>query len=77
MALAPHTGRQHAHDIAYAACRSATEAGEPLAVALSRRPGITALLDAAAIARLTDPVHYLGLAPQMVDQALARSAAQG
>jgi 3-carboxy-cis,cis-muconate cycloisomerase len=33
--------------------------------------------DRAAIDRLTDPANYLGLAPAMVDRALAASAAAG
>jgi 3-carboxy-cis,cis-muconate cycloisomerase len=30
--------------------------------------------DRAAIDRMTDPANYLGLAPQMVDRAIARSS---
>ncbi|MDE2564842.1 MAG: adenylosuccinate lyase family protein [Burkholderiales bacterium] len=77
MGLAPHLGRQPAHDLVYAACRDAVQQGAPLAQVLQRRPEVTAHLDAAAIERLTDPARYLGQAPQIVDRALARSAAQG
>ena len=35
---------------------------------------MTAHIDRATIDRLTDPAHYLGLAPRMVDEALAASA---
>ncbi len=71
MGLAPHTGRQEAHDLVYAACRIVNQSGGTLAEALAKDPAITAHLTPAEIERLTDPVHYLGMAPQMVDRALA------
>ncbi|MFG0594100.1 3-carboxy-cis,cis-muconate cycloisomerase [Delftia sp. WSY_9] len=75
MGLAPHTGRQQAHDIVYAACRSVNAEGGTLADALTRLPEVTAHFDRAALQRLTDPRNYLGEAPQMVDRALALSRA--
>ncbi|MBA4005126.1 MAG: 3-carboxy-cis,cis-muconate cycloisomerase, partial [Delftia sp.] len=42
MGLAPHTGRQQAHDIVYAACRSVNAEGGTLADALARLPEVTA-----------------------------------
>ena len=77
MGLAPHTGRQEAHDVVYVACREVNEGGGTLADALSRQPGVTQHLDHAAIARLTDPANYLGMAPQMVDRAIELSRKQG
>ncbi len=71
MGLAPRLGRQQAHDVVYAACRTVIENGGTLAEALNAMPEVSALLDPAAIARLTDPANYLGLAPQMVDRVLA------
>ncbi len=68
--LAPHIGRQDAHDLVYAACRVAHDTGASLADALSQQPGITAHLDPAAIQRLTDPANYLGAVPAMVDRVL-------
>src|SRR4051812_14975935 len=77
MGLAPHTGRQEAHDIVYAACREVNEGrGGTLAEALARHPEVTRHLDRAAIERLTDPANYLGMAPQMVDRAIAASQRQ-
>lgn len=70
MGLAPHVGRQDAHDLVYAACRLANDTGSSLTDALAQQPGITAHLDPAAIARLTDPANYLGAAPSMVDRVL-------
>ncbi|TGE01046.1 3-carboxy-cis,cis-muconate cycloisomerase [Methylobacterium nonmethylotrophicum] len=74
MALAPHTGRQRAHDLVYAACRVVNERGGSLAEALTAMPEVTAHLDRAAIDRLTDPANYLGAAPDMVDRVLAGTA---
>jgi len=73
MALAPAIGRQQAHDLVYDACRSVNEGGGTLARALAALPSITAHFDIAAIERMTDPANYLGLAPQMVDRAIASS----
>lgn len=75
MGLAPAMGRQQAHDVVYDACRSVNEHGGTLAEALCALPAVTAHVDRAAIERLTDPANYLGLAPEMVDRALASSAA--
>ncbi|MGY2048252.1 3-carboxy-cis,cis-muconate cycloisomerase [Methylobacterium sp. JK268] len=71
MALAPQTGRQQAHDLVYAACRTVNEQGGTLAEVLAGVPEVTAHFDRAAIERLTDPANYLGSAPQMVDRVLA------
>nr|WP_026190630.1 3-carboxy-cis,cis-muconate cycloisomerase [Methylobacterium sp. WSM2598] len=71
MALAPHTGRQQAHDLVYAACRVVNEQGGTLAEALASVPEVTRYFDRTAIDRLTDPANYLGSAPQMVDRVLA------
>ncbi|CAB3806637.1 3-carboxy-cis,cis-muconate cycloisomerase [Paraburkholderia fynbosensis] len=73
MGMAPYTGRQQAHDIVYDACRTVNEHGGTLAQALAALPEVTKHFDRAAIDRMTDPANYLGLAPQMVDQAIALS----
>jgi 3-carboxy-cis,cis-muconate cycloisomerase len=77
MGLAPHTGRQQAHDIVYDACRTVHAQGGTLAEALAALPAVTRHFDRATIDRLTDPVNYLGLAPQMVDRAVELSSAVG
>jgi len=71
MQMAPHIGRQQAHDIVYGACRVVNEQGGTLADALNAMPEVTKHFDKAAIARMTDPANYVGLAPQMVDRAIA------
>ncbi|MDD0813557.1 3-carboxy-cis,cis-muconate cycloisomerase [Curvibacter sp. HBC28] len=75
MGLAPAMGRQQAHDLVYDACRLVHAQGGTLADALATLPAVTAHFDRAALDRMTDPANYLGLAPQMVDQALSASAA--
>ena len=75
MGLAPALGRQVAHDVVYAACRVANDDGISLLDALLARPDVTDRLERAELERLTDPANYLGLAPQMVDRALAREGA--
>jgi 3-carboxy-cis,cis-muconate cycloisomerase len=74
MQLAPFTGRQEAHDLVYAACRTVSERGGTLAEALATVREITKHFDRAALDRLTDPANYLGLAPQMVDKVLQHSS---
>jgi len=73
MNMAPYTGRQRAHDIVYDACRAVNEQGGTLADALAALPAVTEHFDRAAIDRMTDPANYLGLAPDMVDRAVALS----
>jgi 3-carboxy-cis,cis-muconate cycloisomerase len=72
MGLAPALGRQVAHDVVHAACRVANDQGISLLDALLAHGEAIADLDVEDLKRLTDPTHYLGLAPQMVDIALAR-----
>ena len=74
MALAPALGRQQAHDLVYDACRSAHERGCSLADSLAATASIARHFDRETLERLTDPAHYLGLAPRIVDRALALSA---
>lgn len=68
MGLAPHIGRQVAHDVVYEACRQAHARQRPLADILRAAPRVAARLDGAAIDRLCDPSRYLGQAPAMVDR---------
>src|SRR5262249_11830957 len=52
MALAPAVGRQRAHDLVYAACRSALEQGSTLLGELARLPDVTRHLPAERLAAL-------------------------
>jgi 3-carboxy-cis,cis-muconate cycloisomerase len=68
MGLAPHIGRQTAHDVVYDACRIAASSGRKLADVLTEDAIVSARLDRAAIESLCEPANYLGSAPQMVDR---------
>lgn len=75
MALAPALGRQEAHDVVYDACRRACDTGRGLAEVLGQSSLIRAHFNTEQIERMTDPSHYLGLAPQFTDRACAASVA--
>lgn len=68
MGLAPHIGRQTAHDVVYDACRLAATSGRKLAAVLYDDPKVASQLERTVIDRLCDPANYLGAAPQMVDR---------
>ncbi len=70
MGLAPHTGRNEAHDLVYDACRVAIENDRPLYDALLEVPEVAGPLGPEALRRLTDPANYLGAAQAMVDRVL-------
>ncbi len=72
MGLAPHLGRQRAHDVVYDCCRRALTEGIPFVDALLAEREIAATFDRAAITALTDPGNYLGEAPEMTRALLAR-----
>jgi len=74
MGLAPHLGRNEAHDVVYDACRAVAEQGGSLAEALARVPEVTQHLDRKALDALTDPQNYLGAAQEMVDRVVAKRA---
>jgi 3-carboxy-cis,cis-muconate cycloisomerase len=71
MALAPHVGRQQAHDRIYGACRTALESGAPVLDVLRQLPDVVSALGEQRLAELVDPMNYVGAAPAMVDQLLA------
>jgi 3-carboxy-cis,cis-muconate cycloisomerase len=74
MGLAPVLGRNEAHDVVYAACRTALEHKRTLAEVLKANAEVTRLVSAAQIDALCEPVNYLGCAAQMVDRVLAGPA---
>lgn len=71
MGLGPYLGRQRAHDLVYDICREVAATGTPLLDLLARNPEISKHLTRAALTRMVDPAHYLGLAGEMVDRVLA------
>ncbi|HEY8872125.1 MAG TPA: adenylosuccinate lyase family protein [Stellaceae bacterium] len=70
MGLAPHTGRNEAHDLVYDACRLAIERDCPLYDVLLETPDVAGPLGAEKLRALTDPANYLGAAQAMVDRVL-------
>jgi len=72
MSLAPHLGREHAHDLVYDLCRRAIAQARPLIDLLAADGEVTRHLDRAALEQLLDPANYLGLAATMVDRVLAK-----
>jgi 3-carboxy-cis,cis-muconate cycloisomerase len=72
MALAPSLGRQRAHDLMYDICRQAVSTGRPLLDLLDEDKEVSILLDRPTLARLVDPVNYLGAAGELVDRVLAK-----
>ena len=77
MGLAPVFGRGESHHIVNDACDLAIAEGIGLTAALMRDARVSAKLDEAAIARMTDPAAYLGSAGAFVDRVLARVRAIG
>jgi 3-carboxy-cis,cis-muconate cycloisomerase len=67
MGLAPHLGRQQAHDLVYDACREALAQQRSLFDVLKANPSIAAALPTERLRALCDPANYLGSAPAMVD----------
>lgn len=72
MGLAPVFGRGESHHIVNDACDLAIAEGIGLTEALMRDGRVSARLDEAAIAQMTDPAAYLGSAGAFVDRVLER-----
>jgi 3-carboxy-cis,cis-muconate cycloisomerase len=68
MGLAPHLGRQNAHDKVYAACREALGQGRSLFDMLVADPAVRAALSEDRLRALCDPANYLGSAAAMAEQ---------
>ena len=71
MGLGRALGRETAHDLVYDICRDAIKQNKPLLDLLAANAEISKHLDRAALAKLCDPVNYLGQAGVMVDRVLA------
>ena len=77
MGLAPHLGRQRAHDLVYDISRQASTSGRSLLDLLAENEEIAASLDRATLAKLLDPAEYLGLSGEMVDRVLRQLEPRG
>jgi len=73
MELAPELGRQHAHEVVYAACRAAIESGTSLADQLLADDDLCGRLGEDRIRTLTDPAGYLGCARDMARRVITRA----
>ncbi len=71
MGLAPHLGRNQAHDVVYEACARCADGKLTLREVLLADERISANLSPAQIDAMLDPARYLGSAPAMVDRVLA------
>ncbi|CAK43663.1 hypothetical protein CBS63078_65 [Aspergillus niger] len=71
MGLAPHVGRQQAHDTVYEACRESIEANQSLLECLMKKTEVTSKMSEERLSQLYDPVNYLGASTRMVEDVLA------
>jgi 3-carboxy-cis,cis-muconate cycloisomerase len=71
MALGATLGRLEAHHLVEAASKRAVAERRHLRAVLGDDPAVTQHLDDAALDRLFDPLHYLGVAEALIDRALA------
>lgn len=72
MALAPHVGRQRAHDVVYEACKSAIERDCTLVQTLGESDVLTGVFTQEQLSKLCDPLHYMGASQLMVDEVVRR-----
>ncbi|MDQ0809476.1 3-carboxy-cis,cis-muconate cycloisomerase [Streptomyces sp. B3I7] len=70
MAIAPHFGRQRAHEIVYEACARATESRTELVDELLEVPDVVERLGEERIRKLSDPSAYLGSARAMAESVI-------
>ena len=68
MGLAPSLGRQKAHDVVCSACQTAIEYGRSLFDVLKEDSSLMTSLDEEELAKLCDPLNYLGASQLMVDR---------
>lgn len=76
MALAPTLGRDAAHALVASACRRAAAERVHLREILAEEPRVKPVLDDEAIARLFDPMRYLGESSAYIARALVRHPAK-
>lgn len=76
MGLGPYIGREYAHDLVYDICREAIRQNRHLLDLLAEHPEINKHLGRTELAKLCDPVNYLGQSGVMVDRVLAAKALQ-
>mgnify|MGYP000010522081 FL=1 len=70
MSLAPHIGRQVAHDIVYECCRDSLKNKTPFIDALLSQASISNIFNKSQLVKIVDPTNYLGAAPAMAQRLL-------
>ena len=70
MNLAPHIGRQIAHDVVYECCRVSLKNKIPFIDALLSEKVISNVLNKKELEQIIDPSNYLGAAPAMAQRLL-------
>lgn len=73
MGLAPHLGRQTAHDVVYEACKEAIESGQALVDVLLRKKDVVEKVGEEQLRRLCNPENYLGASALMADEMVRRA----
>lgn len=68
MGLAPHIGREKAHELVYDLCKKGIDEGRSLQEVLLENGIITAHLSEEEVHSLVDPANYTGMCTAMVDQ---------
>ncbi|RDW65041.1 hypothetical protein BP6252_10692 [Coleophoma cylindrospora] len=71
MGLAPHLGRQTAHDVVYEGCKECIEKDMPLFDCLVQKEEVLKSLPEDRLRNLCDPTKYLGACRQMVEDVLS------
>lgn len=72
MGLAPHMGRQQAHDVVYEACKQVIESGDTLFNVLKETEAVSSVLSLQDLKALCEPTNYLGVAGKMTDDVVDR-----
>ena len=70
MALAPHIGRQVAHDIVYDCCRQTIKNNIPFVDSLLADKNISKIFNENDLLEIVNPSNYLGAAPAMANKLL-------
>ncbi len=77
MALATRIGKPAAHRIVEEASKQAVARKTSLRESLSANSEVTTYLNSAELDKLFDPLHYLGVANEFIDRAIAASKSEG
>ena len=70
MSLAPHIGRQVAHDLVYDCCRKSLKERIPFLDCLLSIKEISNVFDKQQLKKIIDPTNYLGASPSMAQKLL-------